>query len=317
MDEPDPPVDQLPPPRVPLRRRLGRHLFDATCLLCLGLTGVWLARLVYTGEPLPLGRLVQMGAAGAATLFCLVLLIRRPRFSATSRLLDLLAEVRAGRAAIDELSDVGGELSRLVPQIQDLLHELRGRRLELDLLHEEIRQRIRQRTSALERTINTLRIKATRDPLTGLGNRRMLDEMLPQLIERCSAENVELCLLMIDVDHFKLLNDTLGHAAGDELLRGIGQLVRSVLKEGDLGFRNGGDEFVLLLIDCDADGGRATAQRLRSLFEALARPLKVPQAPALSIGLGLLRELTEVTPQGLLRRADEALYAEKNRRRAG
>ena len=128
-----------------------------------------------------------------------------------------------------------------------MLRDSRRKRAEAAALEHETRQRIANRTDALERTIGSLRQQATRDVLTGLFNRRMLEEYLPQAVKRCKEARIGLCLLMIDVDHFKLLNDTLGHAAGDELLKTIGQLIRSTIREKDLAFRCGGDEFVVQL----------------------------------------------------------------------
>ena len=116
----------------------------------------------------------------------------------------------------------------------------------------EVRQRIANKTEALERKIGSLHNQATRDVLTGLLNRRALDEHLAKAMERCAAKGLAVSVLMIDVDNFKPLNDTLGHAAGDELLRSIGQLLRSTLRDGDTPFRCGGDEFVIVLEGSDA-----------------------------------------------------------------
>src|SRR6187200_1774560 len=99
--------------------------------------------------------------------------------------------------------------------LQDLLREIRQQRCEIATLKDEMRQRVAQRTDALERTIGTLRHQATRDPLTGLFNRRFLDQYLPQVVQRSTSQGMDVAVLMCDLDHFKLLNDTLGHAAGD------------------------------------------------------------------------------------------------------
>ena len=152
--------------------------------------------------------------------------------------------------------------------------------------------------------------------LTGLYNRRMLDEHLPRLVERRKNASPGLCLLMIDVDHFKLLNDTLGHAAGDELLRSIGQLIRSTIREEDMAFRCGGDEFVIVLDDGAIDDGHIMADRLISLVDGLTRTLHVPLAPRLSIGVSRLSDLQDPTPQALMEEADRLLYEVKGARKA-
>ena len=176
-------------------------------------------------------------------------------------------------------------------------------------------RRVATRTDALERMLGTLREKAARDPLTGLYNRRMLDETLPKLVEKATAGRTPLTVLMVDVDSFKLLNDTLGHAAGDELLRSIGQIVRSTARGSDYAFRCGGDEFVLLLDGSDAAAGEALADRLVSLVDALCRPLKVERRPRLSIGVAALGTTGDPTATALLAAADRALYEVKGQRK--
>jgi diguanylate cyclase (GGDEF)-like protein len=130
-------------------------------------------------------------------------------------------------------------------------------------------------------------------------------------------ENKDLCVLMIDVDNFKPLNDTLGHAAGDDLLRAIGQLIRSAIRGEDVGFRVGGDEFVVLLPGAGADAGQSLAGRLTSLVDQLAKTLKVAKPPRLSVGLSTLKNLQNCSPESLLEDADRALYNVKKARHAG
>ncbi len=124
-----------------------------------------------------------------------------------------------------------------------------------------------------------------------------------------------LSLLMIDVDHFKILNDTLGHAAGDELLRDIAQIIRSTIRENDVAFRYGGDEFIVVLEGFDAEAGAALGDRLISLVDALAQTLKVNPKPRLSIGVATIKDLTKATPTSLMQEADRLLYEEKRIRK--
>src|SRR5580704_3007365 len=132
----------------------------------------------------------------------------------------LIHEIRVGRAPIEEFTKFDpGSLHELAAEMKLLLHDLRQQRQSIVELKDEVRQRIANRTNVLERTIASLRNQAVRDPLTGLYNRRMLDQLLPQLIAQLQTEHKQLTLMMIDLDYFKNLNDTLGHAAGDELLK--------------------------------------------------------------------------------------------------
>src|ERR1700733_6360767 len=153
----------------------------------------------------------------------------------------ILPQMQSGDLPIEELSRIGGGMTPLVPLIRQLMHDLKRQKMLVAELHREVDQRVAGRTNALERKPGSMRQQAVQDVLTGLFNRRMFDEHLPQIAERCAAEKIELSLLAIDVDNFKKLNDTLGHGAGDELLRNIGQIIRSGIREEDAAFRLGGD----------------------------------------------------------------------------
>ena len=233
----------------------------------------------------------------------------------------LIPLIRKGEAAIDELNAVDGALHALIPHLQEVFRDIRLLKAQIGQMETEMSQKVARRTDALERTLGSLRRKASRDALTGLYNRRTLDEMLPQVFNQSRTNGGLLCLLMVDVDDFKLLNDTLGHAAGDMLLRDLGQLIRSSIREVDMGFRYGGDEFVIALPGCVRRDGETLCTRLISLTDGLTKPLRVPRPPRLSIGV---IALDEVMPQlgddpsatGLLRLADEVLYNNKVARKA-
>lgn len=221
---------------------------------------------------------------------------------------DLLPKVRLGEVPIDELSSVRGGLTPIIPGIQSLLTELRNERKQNAVLQEEIRQRVQSRTDALQRKIGTLQQQATRDGLTGLNNRRSLDHHLPVLIQQARQQGVDLCVMMIDVDYFKSLNDTLGHAAGDELLKQIAQIIKSSIRETDLACRCGGDEFVVVLPGAPLDIASRLAGRIRSLVDEIGKTLRVPKPPRLSIGLAGLQHTNADSAQELLALADKSLY---------
>ena len=227
-----------------------------------------------------------------------------------ARLETLLPHVRRGDEPIESLSHIGGKLRPIAMACQELLRDLRQQRSINAQLQDEMRQRVASKTEALERTIGALRQQAARDGLTGLFNRRMLDAYLPEALERCRSAGVPLCLMMIDIDHFKLLNDTLGHAAGDQMLQTIAQLIRSTIRDRDVAFRWGGDEFVILL-EADEPAGRAVAERLTSLVNGIGRTLPLSCPPTLSIGISSTTDLDPPTPDALIHRADEELYRVK------
>lgn len=226
------------------------------------------------------------------------------------RFREILREIRSGQAAIDALDEVEGSLTHIRRDLQSILRELRQQKVVIAEMEAEMQARINNRTDALERVIGSLRTQATRDALTGLYNRRMLDEYLPKLIEQCRNDGEQLSVLMIDVDNFKPINDTLGHAAGDKLLRDISQLIRSTIRDHDAAFRCGGDEFVVVLPRCPESGAAKLRDRLVSLVDALAKTIKSPLPPRLSIGMSVMKDLSS-TAISLLQEADEQLYATK------
>lgn len=233
------------------------------------------------------------------------------------RLRRLLPLIKSGERPIEELSTIGGptEFGAMIPAIQELLHDLRRQRVELSMMNEEIRQKVASRTDALERAIGQLRHQATRDALTGLGNRRMLDISLPKLMETCRAQRTDLCVMVIDVDNFKRLNDTLGHGAGDQLLRDLGQLIRSSARTTDMYFRLGGDEFVILMPAADEQAANTLADRLIKLMDMYGKTLRVAPPPRLSIGLSRLLANPGASADVLLHIADRMLYDVKSQRK--
>lgn len=230
---------------------------------------------------------------------------------------DLLRRMRGGEEPIEALSRFHeGACGVLVTPLREIFHDFRQQRAAVAELENELRQRVANRTDALERALSSMRYQATRDALTGLFNRRFLDQYLPQAVQRHIKEKWDLSLLMVDVDNFKLLNDGLGHAAGDDLLRSIGQIIRSSVRGEDVSFRVGGDEFIILLPNADPGVAGGIAERLISLVDALAKTLRVPAPPRLSIGVSSLTLSQATTPEELLEHADRALYVVKDARKA-
>jgi diguanylate cyclase (GGDEF)-like protein len=236
------------------------------------------------------------------------------------RLSTMLRGCRAGELPIDELKVFGGGVAEVAEVAQALLHDLREQRRITAQLEEELRQRVANRTSALERQMSSLRMQAMRDPLTGLHNRRMLEECLPKMIQQCRADGGELSILAIDVDNFKTLNDSLGHAMGDEFLRSIAQILRSGVRECDTAIRCGGDEFIVLLPGCPLVAARSLGERLVAMVGSLAKTVKSPLPPGLSVGAASLKRSAvsssmEQEMSGLLEAADKQLYLNKASRK--
>jgi diguanylate cyclase (GGDEF)-like protein len=229
----------------------------------------------------------------------------------------LIDDIASSRAPLEDLKKVERGATSLTEPLTRVFQQLKTAQAEIRQLNAEIRQRVATRTESLERKLGVMQLKAARDALTGLLNRRALEEALPQMIETCRRSRREMVVMMIDVDYFKVLNDTLGHQAGDDLLRSIGQIIRSTLRETDTAYRYGGDEFVVLMPGADLVAGKALSTRLRQMIDALGKSLpSLPKRPQLSIGLGTLDELPAGSdPQQLLAWADQRLYAIKHARK--
>jgi diguanylate cyclase (GGDEF)-like protein len=150
------------------------------------------------------------------------------------------------------------------------------------------------------------------DGLTGLHNRRWLDSTLPRLVQRFLRSGAPLSLQLLDIDFFKKVNDTYGHAAGDHVLRTVARIVVAALRPTDLAARFGGEEFVILLPDTDLDGACVAAERLRSAVAATA--IEIPDGRTIgpvTISLGVAELTATDDAAAILWRADEALYRAK------
>lgn len=153
---------------------------------------------------------------------------------------------------------------------------------------------------------------ATRDGLTATFNKRYLLDALQRSIHECERKMRPLALLMLDVDHFKAVNDTHGHLAGDEVLLGLCQRLRDSLRRDEILARYGGEEFALLVPETSIDDARSLAERLRKCIAAT--PLETSQGPisiTVSIGVASLQGGTSLTPTDFIADADKNLYAAK------
>ncbi len=161
-----------------------------------------------------------------------------------------------------------------------------------------------------------LRRLASIDELTGVANRRWFTAMASRELERCRRFNHQLALLMIDVDHFKRVNDTHGHAVGDEVLKAFTRILEGNLRSVDLLGRLGGEEFAVVLPEADENAALQTAERLRAAVESLQFPFEDGTVLRIttSVGISILAVSGE-SLDSLLARADSALYAAKGQGR--
>jgi diguanylate cyclase (GGDEF)-like protein len=301
--------------RWPLRglaARLGLCAFAASAVVATALT--WLALRSLDGR-------VSAGGVDAAQLERWAWTLEAVMVVATSavtwalaawRLRPLLALAEgARRLALGESGvrvapeDAVGEVRALAESFNHMARRLDESHRELDRRH-----------AALERANAVLEQLSVTDGLTGLYNHRHLQAQLLREAKRAERSGDPLCLLLVDVDDFKQLNDRLGHSAGDRVLQEIAKSMREQVRETDYLARYGGEEFVLLLPNTGLEGALALAEKVRGAVETLATPVIGPQGRAqvtVSIGLALYAKGPEATFDAADRALYEAKAAGKNR----
>ncbi len=188
-------------------------------------------------------------------------------------------------------------------------------------MNRELEHRVVERTAALQQALADLNEANARleqlsltDGLTGLNNRRYLDQHLPIWMESANKQRVPLAALVIDVDHFKRINDTYGHLLGDQCLKAVAASIRATVhRPDDLVVRYGGEEFVVVLRNTDATGALQVAERARLAIEKAHWEWEGTHIPVtVSIGVAMMHSGIDRDPATLLARADTALYAAKH-----
>ena len=194
------------------------------------------------------------------------------------------------------------------------VRQLRQRQRELEALVAERTAELETSNDRLERANEQLERLATEDGLTGVFNRRHFNEILDQEWKRAMREGTEIALLMIDIDHFKKLNDAYGHPTGDECLRSVARTIGAAIhRPADLAARYGGEEFAVLLPDTTLEGAAGMGEKIRGDVEALAIPHRQSsyEHVTISCGVAALRPEPASAPAGLVEGADRALYEAK------
>lgn len=169
-----------------------------------------------------------------------------------------------------------------------------------------------------------LELESRTDALTGLGNRRRLDEELQRRWHQWERQGTALSLLLIDLDHFKLVNDELGHLAGDKVLAEVGRVLTQEVRGMDLAARYGGEEFAVVLAGTEVEGAMQAAQRLhRRISESSPvasvgdgpgseSPPTADSGPQVTVSIGVAQfEPGDDSPQRVIERADSSLYSAK------
>ncbi len=151
------------------------------------------------------------------------------------------------------------------------------------------------------------------DPLTGLNNRRFLERRLPAMIETAHRRGAPLAMMILDIDHFKHINDSYGHEAGDLVLKGFAAELQQIVRGGDLVCRLGGEEFVVAMPGVDAPHATRMAERARRTIENMEFPIPTASGSvSITVSIGLADLRGEQDSAELYRRADRALYLSKS-----
>jgi diguanylate cyclase (GGDEF)-like protein len=172
----------------------------------------------------------------------------------------------------------------------------------------------REAIDTLQAKTRALEEESQRDPLTGLANRARLDSCIETELQAVGRSGKSLSLILVDIDHFKKVNDTYGHPAGDKVLTGVASGLKTRLRPRDLVARYGGEEFVLVLPETDAEGAMVVAERVRRFIEASVHPIASGQNLRVTISLGCATsggKSAFVGAAELIESADKALYAAK------
>jgi diguanylate cyclase (GGDEF)-like protein len=181
------------------------------------------------------------------------------------------------------------------------------RRLALTGQLQKVRGDLEETNVALRATLAAAEMLAARDQLTGLCNRRNFDQRLEAAIARATRHGGAFSLLMLDIDHFKNINDYYGHATGDDVLRRFGEVLSERLRPYDVAARWGGEEFVVLADGATLDNARMLAEQIR---ESVASTPFSP-VPRVTVSIGIADYQPDESGDDLLRRADKALYGAK------
>lgn len=193
-----------------------------------------------------------------------------------------------------------------------LVEELRRTNAELEERVKERTRQLEERAMELEEANRKISNLVYLDPLTGVANRRSLDATLAREIERVSRLGLPLTIIILDVDHFKAVNDTFGHAVGDKVLQAIGATLSGLLRPYDLVARYGGEEFLIMMPGTTLKNGALAAERFRAAVSEIAIEGLSRQITA-SFGVATL--LPGYPSDSLVERADKAMYLAKQKGR--
>jgi diguanylate cyclase len=201
--------------------------------------------------------------------------------------------------------------------VKEMISSLVGKTLELKKKGEQLQKKLdesKQEVQTLKVNLEEVSAQASMDALTGISNRKTFDEKLRIMTEAAKKEQKHLCLLMVDVDHFKKFNDTYGHLLGDQVLKIVAQAMKEVVKGRDIVARYGGEEFAVVLPETPIKGGEIVAEAIRKAISSKELKRKDTGESygtiTVSIGVTTYNPIAD-KPEDMIARADKALYTSK------
>lgn len=225
--------------------------------------------------------------------------------------------IRDSRNYSSYLSDTNEQLAKPIEQIElmsvveCLVREnkkLLNSSCQLQIRLEESKSRI----DALTHDLDAVREESQQDPLTQLFGRRYFDDMLPKCVASAKENQQQLCLMLIDIDAFKQINDTSGHLAGDDIIKSIGALIAGSVRRSDVAARYGGDEFAIILPGASKGDAVHIAERMQSLLSIKKWRLSEHGGPdAVTVSIGIASLSPSDSTKELFERADASLYKAK------
>ena len=179
----------------------------------------------------------------------------------------------------DELGQLGNAFNSMHDTIKRQIKELNAHR-------EILEQEVKELTKDLEEANKKLELISKTDELTGLPNRRDMNETIANEMGRSARTHKPFCFIFIDIDHFKNINDTYGHACGDIILKSVAQTIRGLLRKYDVFARYGGEEFVVGLVDTTPEGMIETAERIRKAVGKLEFNVHLTDPLRVTVSIG-------------------------------
>ena len=229
-----------------------------------------------------------------------------------NRITKHIRKITDGDLDVEDI-DVGNrkdELGQLSKAFNTMHDTIKRQIKELNAHRDILEQEVKERTKDLEEVNKKLELISKTDELTGLPNRREMNETIANEMGRSSRTHKPFCFIFIDIDHFKNINDTYGHACGDVILKSVAQTIRGLLRKYDVFARYGGEEFLTLLPETDLEGAAVVAERFRKQIEKMT----VRYADftiKITITLGVAKFDDRLGADRSIQMADKALYQGK------